>query len=222
MFNTQPDISIVVVPTIEVAELAPSATESPTNTVSPTTTSTPEMTPTPFGCQKPPDDSSRIVEREHTINVRTFTMLRHAQELYGGDHDFILAITQGSYNIGVEASFGTHDGGGAVDLSVRSLNDFFDVLYDDIDEIILALRQAGFAAWVREQDELYQGSALHIHAIAVGDAELSEAAQLQLTGPEGYFRGYNGLPKDPPIPDKWGEPILCPWMVELGYEDLRN
>ena len=50
---------------------------------------------------------------QDTLNRRTLAMLEHAQTLYGGEHDFILAITQGSYNQGVEASFGTHDGGGA-------------------------------------------------------------------------------------------------------------
>jgi hypothetical protein len=75
---------------------------------------------------------------------------------------------------------------------------------------------------VREPDELYAGSPIHIHAIGVGDRDLSEAAQRQLTGPEGYFRGFNGLPLDPPAPDQWGEPILCPWMIEMGYQDLRG
>lgn len=202
----------------------PTATFIPIATDIPTATATPTIaaTATPIGCQKPVDDYSLITERDHIINMRTFLMLRHANSLYDGDHDFVLAMTQGSYNPGVGASFGTHDGGGAVDISVRSLTNFFEILYDDLDEIILALRQAGFAAWVRAPNELYNGSALHIHAIAIGDRDLSEAAQLQLTGPAGYFRGFNGLPEDPPIEDAWGEPIICPWMLESGYEDLRN
>lgn len=155
------------------------------------------------------------------LAMRTIWMLERAQELYNGEHDFLLAITQGSYNPGVSASFGTHDGGGAVDLSVRDLNDWFTILYDEFDAIILALRQAGFAAWIREPDELHAGSALHIHAIAIGDRDLSEAARRQLNGPEGYFRGYNGIPNDPPVPDAWGEPVVCPWMEALGYTDLR-
>jgi hypothetical protein len=133
----------------------------------------------------------------------------------------VKAITQGSYTPGVDASFGTHDGGGAVDLSIRDLNNWFNLLYDELPAIILSLRQAGFAAWVREQDELYNGSPIHIHAVAIGDRDLSEAASAQLTGPAGYFRGYNGLPLDPPLPDGWGELVLCPWMQEMGYQDLR-
>jgi hypothetical protein len=93
-------------------------------------------------------------------------------------------------------------------------------LYEEVDQIIGALRHAGFAAWLRDTDSLYPGSPVHIHAIAIGDAELSQAAQSQLTGPEGYFRGHNGLPEDTQ-PDAHGGPILCPWMVEMGYKDLR-
>ncbi|OGO12905.1 MAG: hypothetical protein A2Z66_03550 [Chloroflexi bacterium RBG_13_66_10] len=148
-------------------------------------------------------------------------MLEHARALYGGPHDLMLAITQGSYSPGETASFGTHDGGGALDLSVLDLATASRVLTEEIDPILRALRRAGFAAWLREQGELYPGSPIHIHAIAIGDAELSPAAARQLMGPEGYFRGYDGIPVDPPLPDRYGGPDLCPWMLELGYADLR-
>lgn len=177
---------------------------------------------TPFGCWEPPPDYTRINIRGFMLSQRTFAMLQHAQSLYGGSHDFTLAITQGSYNEGVEASFGTHDGGGAVDLALRDLTDWHNILYDESNAIISALRQAGFAAWVRDTGELYAGSPVHIHAIAVGDEELSQAARDQLDGPAGYFRGFNGLPVDPPIPDAWGKPVVCPWMKALGYHDMRE
>lgn len=207
---------------------APSATlppPTPTATASPTPTATPipspMPSPTPYGCLKPPEDYTRVTYGEHVINRRTEAMLEHAQGLYGGPHDFLLAITQGSYHPGVLASFGTHDGGGAVDLTVRDLQDWHHILYEDLDAIILALRQAGFAAWVRYEGDLSPGSPIHIHAIAIGDAELSPAAREQLTGESGYFRGFDGLPVDPPRPDRHGAPYVCPWMVELGYRDLR-
>jgi hypothetical protein len=203
---------------IEQASATPSPTPTPTITPSPT----PVPTSTPYGCLRPPDDYTIVtIREEYQLSQRTLAMLEHAQALYGGSHDFVKAVTQGSYNPGVDASFGTHDGGGAVDLSLRDLNNWHNILYDEFDAIILALRQAGFAAWVRDTGELYAGSPLHIHAIAIGDKDLSEAAQRQLTGPEGYFRGYNGLPEDPPIPDGWGEPVICPWMLDMGYADLR-
>jgi hypothetical protein len=64
----------------------------------------------------------------------------------------------------------------------------------------------------------------HIHAVAIGEAELSRAASLQLVGRYGYFRGFDGLPQDSgvPNPDEDGELILCNWMRELGYDDWRE
>jgi hypothetical protein len=151
-------------------------------------------------------------------------MLTHAQELYGGELEINgYAITQGSYHDNGSASFGTHLGGGAVDLSVLRRGTY-TVLWDDIEPLIHALRAAGFAAWLREYGELYPDSPIHIHAIAIGDQELSEAAVAQLTGEAGYFRGSTGLPValyGTPTQDKYGGPVLCQWMIDLGYQDLR-
>ena len=207
--------------------LTPSSTltETPipptlTATASPTITSTPE----PYGCLKPPDDYTRVEVNGWTLNQRTMAMLAHAQQLYGGELEITgHAITQGSYNSSVEASFGTHSGGGAVDLSVLR-RDTYTVLWGDIEPLLRALRAAGFAAWLREYGELHTDSPIHIHAIAIGDGELSPAAQEQLTGEAGYFRGYSGLPVamyGGPTPDRYGGPILCQWMIDLGYRDLR-
>ena len=199
--------------------LPPTATLTPTSTPIPSPTSTPE----PLGCLKPPEDYTRLEINGWTINQRTLAMLTHARELYGGELEIDgYGITQGSYHDG-EYSFGTHLGGGAVDLSVLSWGTY-TVLWDDIEPLIHALRAAGFAAWLREYGELYPDSPIHIHAIAIGDQELSEAAQAQLTGEAGYFRGSTGLPVDmygAPKPDKYGGPILCQWMIDLGYRDLR-
>ena len=110
-----------------------------------------------------------------------------------------------------------------MDLSVLR-HGTYTVLWDDIPVMIHALRVAGFAAWLREYGELYADSPIHIHAIAIGDQELSSAAQEQLTGAAGYFRGYSGLPIETygaPQSDRFGGPILCQWMIDLGYQDLR-
>ena len=196
------------------------ATQTPTLTAIPSLTPTPE----PLGCLKPPEDYTRTEVNGETINQRTFAMLMHAQELYGGEIELTsYAITQGSYTDAVDASFGTHSGGGAVDLSVLRRGTY-TVLWDDLEPLIRALRAAGFAAWVREYGELHVDSPIHIHAIAIGDQELSHDAEEQLTGEAGYFRGYSGLPVDmygAPAPDRYGGPILCQWMIELGYRDLR-
>lgn len=162
-----------------------------------------------------------------TFNARTLAMLDHAQALYdaqGGVIDLRVALTQGSYTGGaLAASFGTHDGGGAVDLSVRSPTTW-EVLRDEIEPLISALRTAGFAAWLRDTGDLYPNSPIHIHAIALGDPELSEAARVQIDGRFGYLRGYDGLPRRDGIPaqDRHGGPVLCQWMLDAGLRDLRG
>lgn len=201
--------------------IRPAPTLTPTVTAVPTQTSTPE----PAGCQKPPEDYTRVEVNGSTVNQRTLAMLTHAQELYGGELEITgHAITQGSYTDALAASFGTHAGGGAVDLSVLR-EGTYTVLWEDLEPLIRALRAAGFAAWVRDYGELHADSPIHIHAIAIGDQELSPAAEEQLTGEAGYFRGYSGLPVamyGAPTPDRYGGPILCQWMIDLGYRDLRQ
>ena len=180
-------------------------------------------------CQKPPDDYTIISFDFAQLNARTVAMLEHATTVYhlrGGllDFDFRNALVQGSYNAGrVAASFGTHDGGGAVDLSVREPVSR-RIMTEEIDNLLRSLRIAGFAAWLRDTDELYAGSPIHIHAIAIGDDELSEAARAQIDGTFGYLRGFNGLPQDNGIPltDTSGEMVICDWMIELGFNDLRE
>ncbi len=179
------------------------------------------------GCLRPPEDYRRIQLGFATVNARTLAMLDQAQALYsaeGGIINLRAAIMQGGYNPGgVAASFGTHDGGGSLDLSVRSREDR-RILTSEIEPMLRALRVAGFAAWLRDTDSLYPGSPIHIHAIAVGDAELSEAAREQIDGDFGYLRGYDGLPREDgiPQPDTSGEMVVCGWMTDMGFDDLRD
>jgi hypothetical protein len=156
------------------------------------------------------------------INHRTLAMLEYAQSLYAGPIDVRgPAITQGSYSSNGPASFGTHLGGGAVDISVIRPGGS-DVLYAEIERLVRALRVAGFAAWLRDWGELSEGSGIHIHAVAIGDRELSDSAREQLTGPYGYFRGYSGVPTASGVPDldHHGGPIVCQWMRDQGYGSL--
>lgn len=134
----------------------------------------PVTNPSPAG--EPPADYHRVVYGGKTVNVRTKVMLDRARGLMGLAGHFNL--TQGSYNRGVGASAGTHDGGGVVDINTSGLA---------INATLRALRQAGFAAWYRTPAE---GFAYHIHAVAIGDREMSSAARSQVSA---YARGRNGL-----------------------------
>lgn len=134
-----------------------------------------------------------------TVNERTKDMLLEAETILGFD----IALTQGSYNAGgVGASAGTHDGGGAVDVSVSSLST------TQRWKTVKAMRTVGFAAWLRTPS---QGNwPYHIHAIAVGDTDLSISARNQVAD---YYVGKNGLashaadntPADYQVPFTWWE-----------------
>lgn len=110
--------------------------------------------------------------------------------------------TQGSYNGGagrVGASGGTHDGGGAVDLSVKG--------YTNSEKRLLnvEMRRAGFAGWHR--DYIPGLWPEHYHAELIGDRDASDSARAQWAA---YAAHRNGLRDNgwdsswrPRIPRRW-------------------
>jgi hypothetical protein len=127
---------------------------------------------------EPAMDMTRTTWSGKTINKRTSALLKRAEEYAGKS----ISLTQGSYNAGgVAASAGTHAGGGVVDLNVSA----WDTATRKA--VVLALRKAGFAAWLRTPAE---GFAYHIHANAIGDREMSSSAKAQVRD---YFVRRNGL-----------------------------
>lgn len=122
----------------------------------------------------------RVTWRTKTVDARTRYLLGLVEQKLG----FGLYCYQGSYNAGVEQSGGTHDGGGAVDLSIRPLNGSTNRAED----IVRVLRQHGFAAWWRKPS---QGDwSDHIHAVECGNRMLSDSARWQV---DEYRSGRNGL-----------------------------
>ncbi|WP_216209299.1 peptidoglycan-binding domain-containing protein [Amycolatopsis aidingensis] len=135
------------------------------------------------------DPGGRVTYHGALMNSRTKAMLVEAERLLGRQ----LGITQGSYNPGgVGGSAGTHDGGGALDISVAGMS------AGTRTDVARKLRQVGFAAWVRTPSQGPWG--YHIHAIALADTDQSPAAQHQAGD---YYLGYNGLanraPDDGPV-----------------------
>ncbi|MEH1166263.1 peptidoglycan-binding protein [Micromonospora sp. CPCC 205539] len=120
------------------------------------------------------------VQRDgYVVDARTQAMLAEAQRLLG----HTLVLEQGSYNPGGDpTSAGTHDGGGVVDIAVTGMTAAKRTA------AVRALRQVGFAAWVRNPS---QGDwPWHIHATAINDTDLSSQAQHQVGD---YYLGLNGL-----------------------------
>jgi peptidoglycan hydrolase-like protein with peptidoglycan-binding domain len=127
----------------------------------------------------PVSAGSQVTYHSKTLNTRTKAMLVAAEGIYGSQ----VTLTQGSYNPGgVDASAGTHDGGGAMDISVSGISSA------NRTKLLTALRKVGFAAWLRTPAQGFD--AYHIHAMAISDPDLSSGAQHQ-TGD--YYLGMNGL-----------------------------
>ncbi|MET0816660.1 MAG: peptidoglycan-binding domain-containing protein [Solirubrobacteraceae bacterium] len=116
------------------------------------------------------------------INRRTNRMKIAAAKLL---RDCKWVVSQGSYNPGgVSQSAGTHDGGGAMDVSVTSG-------CGTRPNAVRALRTVGFAAWYRPTIPGLWDK--HIHAIAVNDTDLAAGAADQVSE---YYRGFDGLSGD--------------------------
>ena len=84
-----------------------------------------------------------LIDRSgHKLDHTTYLRLRAAELACG----FGLPITQGSYNGGgVNASAGTHDRGGVVDISVSGLTP------KQVTRAVRELRLAGLVAWFRPE-----------------------------------------------------------------------
>lgn len=132
-----------------------------------------------FTVTHPIGPGARVDWDGRTVNERTRSMLRAAEGILGRS----IVLDQGSYNPGGDpSSAGTHDGGGVVDVSVAGMSTATRTA------VVRALRQVGFAAWLRSPA---QGDwPWHIHAAAISDTDLSSQAQHQVGD---YYLGLNGL-----------------------------
>lgn len=198
---------------------------TPTPSAVPTATSTPApVFYEPAGCWQPPDDYTRVEVNGNTLNARTYAMLQQAAVLYAGEIDVAgNAILQGGSSDSGQGLVEAGPGGGAVDISV-SIPKTQVVLYTEIEPLIRALRTVGFAAWLRGDDTVGPESKVYVHAVPIGDRELSPAAQEQISGLAGYLRGFDGLPAPGGNPglDRHGGPLICRWMLDIGITDLRT
>lgn len=112
---------------------------------------------------------AKVTFRGFTFDARTVEMIKWAEKKAG----FTFNIAQGSYSTGVAASAGTHNGGGAVDFSVRTLT-----LPMKRNKMLNALKDAGFAAWYRTTAQGFDSN--HVHAIAIGCKDLAPLAKSQV------------------------------------------
>lgn len=116
--------------------------------------------------------------RGFKFDQRTVDMIVWAEKKAG----FKFRIVQGSYSNSVDASAGTHSGGGALDCSVRLMT------AAKRNKMLNALKDAGFAAWYRVKAEGFSSD--HIHAVAIGCMDLAPLAKKQV---EDFDKRLNGL-----------------------------
>jgi len=150
-----------------------------------------------FTVTRPLSPGARSTYQGFPVNARTLAMLMAAQSLCG----LALVVEQGSYSPEADpTSAGTHDGGGALDLDAELLT------RTERRAAVTALRQVGFAAWLRTPE---QGDwPRHVHAVAISDTDLSTPAQRQVGD---YYEGRDGLADD--LPDDG------PQVTKVTYEE---
>ncbi len=176
----------------------------------------------PAGCRTPPEDYTRVKVNGKWINGRTLAMLEYAQSLYAGPIDVRgPAITQGSYSNNGPASFGTTLEG-ARSTSRSSAQVGWTSFTARSSGWFAPCASPASAAWLRDWGELGEGSGIHIHAIAIGDRELSDFGAGAARRPLRVLSRLPGVPtaNGVPVLDHHGGPVICQWMRGLGYNDL--
>lgn len=119
----------------------------------------------------------RVWREGRQLDKMTLAHLEEAERLSGVK----VHLIQGSYNSGVSASAGTHDGGGAYDVWPWSGS------RSDATKFVNAARRKGGATWDRTGKGNWQP---HIHGIVVGNDRASYGAKNQVSE---YRNGYDGL-----------------------------
>lgn len=144
------------------------------------------------------DPLARPLWRGRTnVDAMTIAAIEAAEQIAG----FTFTVTQGSYQSSVPQSAGTHDKGGVIDFHTSTL------AADQKARMIAALRNVGWAAWIRYP---WQGDwPEHAHSVVIGHPYLADSAARQVTA---YRNGLDGLaagrpdyhPRPNPIPTfKW-------------------
>ncbi len=131
------------------------------------------------------DPYARCTWRNKSFDNRTVSALQWAEKRYLRRAPLLRkhwVIAQGSYNDTVGVSGGTHDGGGAVDISVSNMTE------RQRKATVHWLKRAGFSVWFRPALPGKWGP--HIHAILLGHRTASPEAKWQM---QSYLDHRNGL-----------------------------
>ena len=157
--------------------------------------------------------SPRLTINGKTLTRRVWALLgdaKHAADIPDG----AARVVQGSWSGNVRASAGTHNGGGAFDLSVAGLS------RDKQLRLVHELRRRNVAAWLRSPEFGWPSrlGMAHIHGIVRDDPGLSWGARSQAIA---YRLGRNGLAsrRKDPHPRPAAYPFVMPGDARLA--DLK-
>lgn len=128
-----------------------------------------------------------------TLDGRSADMMEEVGRLTSGDGPYPtpqIGPVQGSFSTRVQASKGTHSGGGAIDLGLPGAWS-----ETAVDHLVLAMRRVGWAAWYRPPNWDRKGGGRHVHGIAVNCPTLARGAARQVLD---YLAGRNGLANGAP------------------------
>lgn len=148
--------------------------------------------------------SARTTYQGRAINQGTNQIMAALNKMvrtpqFGGERENVTMV-QGGYNKGgVAASAGTHDGGGAFDLTAWNWANR-----------VRALRILGCAAFHRPYNWDNRRGGAHIHTVVVGDGTASAGAKQQVSA---YLAGRNGLANNAKDADK--RPAVLPILFHL-------
>jgi hypothetical protein len=124
----------------------------------------------------------RITRSGKTLSRRVWALLEDVEKEVG----LQLTVLQGSYHSGTSASAGTHDGAGAIDVSVHGMSESTAI------KVCTAFRKRFGDAWFRSPKYGWPShlGGPHIHVIVADEPGLSSGAKNQVAA---YNRGQNGL-----------------------------
>ncbi len=131
--------------------------------------------------------TDRITVKGEELTRRVWSLIDDAFKEAGID-PALRDVVQGSWSDGAQSA-GTHSGGGAFDLRIKTIPQ------TKWEPLTLALRRRNCCAWVRSPAHGWTLSGTHLHAIVRDEAELSPGARQQVAD---YDAGLNGLANNGP------------------------
>lgn len=159
--------------------------------------------------------SDKVTVDGKTLTRRVWGLLADARAA-AGLPQASARVMQGSYSSDVGASVGTHNGGGAFDLSITGLTDAQQI------ELVTELRRRNGCSWIRTARYDWNG-ARHIHGIVRDEHGLSASAKAQVVAYDNKRNGLANRGADPfPRPKQYPTEEVAAMTAGDGWLSLKD